>query len=86
MIRQIQLRCAVRQRVDNLEIRDRWIFNRRIFFACTFKTDRTGGDDEVAAFDVQIHAAAGTDPDERIRAAGMQFLHRDRSGGPANSG
>ena len=59
------------------KIRHCRILNRRIFFAGTLHTNRTRGNDDISAFHIRLHTAAGSDSDKCVRTAPIQFFHGD---------
>ena len=57
-----------------------------VLTAGMLEADGAGGDDHIAGLDIQVDAAAGAHPDERIRAHGVELLHGDGGRGAADAG
>ena len=78
--------CRIYQRIHYFQIRHCRKFNRCIFLACAFHTDRSCCNDNITAFYAQIHSTAGSDSDKSICPTLYQFFQSDSSGRSADSG
>ena len=81
-----KLLCGGPQRIDDINVCYSRKLNRRIFLTGSFHADGTACHNHIRALDVQLHAAAGTYTDKRVRAALHQFLHGNGGRRTANAG
>ena len=78
MIRHLQgFRCR-NKGCCHTKIRHCRVFNRRIFFAGALHTDCSRGNNDVTAFHIRLHAAAGSDSDKGICTTAIQLFHGNR--------
>ena len=78
MMRQIQRLRRLHERIRHVKIGDSRKFDRRIFTARALHADGAGRDDNVAAFHIQLHTAAGAHAHKGVGASHHELLQRDR--------
>ena len=77
---------GVHQGVGHAEIRHGRVLDGRVLAAGALHADRAGGNYDVAAADILLHAAAGAYADESVGPAVGQLFQRDGSGRAADAG
>ena len=81
-----KLVCGSLQRAYYVEICYRRVVVRDILVAGPLAADRRARDEQVAAGDLKVDAAARAYADKRIRAAHDKLLHRDSRRGTSDTG